>query len=117
MTVTTHEIQEMITDAFKYWDRVPPLAQIRSMRELLAMHTGHYYDNATKRFFGTYNPHVPAKGITVECQRNAPQGINKYAITAWVMDGDKLFPNTVYRARTLQQADRLAVRLSEAWPS
>lgn len=117
MTVTTDEISDMIVDAFKYWDHIPPLADIRSMRELLALHTGHYYSNDTRRFFGTYNPHVPAPGITVECQRKAPEGMYRYAIVAWVQDGDKLQPQTVHRARTLQQADRLAARLSAAWPT
>ena len=108
---------EMIAEAFKYWETIPPLAAIRSMAELMRNHTGHYYDADTRRFFGTHNPHMPAKGVTVECQRKAPEGVPRYSIAAWVQDGDKLQPVTIHRANTLREADRIAVHLSNKWPT
>ena len=116
MTITSDDINDIIVDAFKWWDHIPPLTDIQYFSQLVREHTGHFYDADTRRFFGTHNPHMPAPGITVECQRNAPDGVPKYAITAWVLDDGKLTPNTVHRADTLRQADRIAIQLSKAWP-
>lgn len=118
-TITTESIIDSIAAEFVYWGGIPELARIASFDELLRRYEGHYYDVATRRFFGTRNPHLAAPGVTVECQSKAPDGVGPYLVTAWVRDPDtgRISPKAMGRRSSLGGARRHARRLAEAWPA
>jgi len=112
-----NHIGQMVADAFKYWDHIPDLCDFQQLHDIKRNHTGHFYDEATTRFFGSRNVHMPAPGITVELQSNAPTGYPRYAVTVWVWDDGNLAPNTIAKCDTLREARKLAVELSTNWPT
>jgi len=110
-------INEMIVDAFKYWDIVPELSDFTELKDIKRYHTGHYYDEATIEFFGSEDIHVAAPGVTVEYQSNAPRGYPPYVITVWVWDSGNLSPQTIEKCHLLRAADELAIEISDQWPT
>jgi hypothetical protein len=121
MTITQLQNDAVLDIQDVFGDNVPPLANVQTFNELLRRYAnntvpGHFYDAETKRWFGTRNPHLVAPGVTVECQTNAPEGVDRYAITVWTIDdnGD-IRPTNVARRATLGTANRYAAELHKVW--
>jgi hypothetical protein len=100
---------------------VPELSSIISFNELIRRYEantvpGYFYDTKTKKWHGTRNPHLIAPGVTVECESKAPEGVDKYIITAWTINevGD-LLPFTLARRPTLGTANRYGRAVHAAW--
>ena len=110
-------IGQMVAEAFRFWDYIPDLCSYEQLSDIKRKHTGHFYDDATIRFFGTRNAHVAAPGVTVELQTNAPDNYPRYAVTVWVWDNTNLAPCTIEKCHTLSEARKLAVALSAEWPT
>jgi hypothetical protein len=77
---------------FSYWTS-PRLVGIDNANELIDSYTSqegehHYFDDDTMEFFGTENFHMVAPGISLEFQSNAPEGVGKWTVVAWVYSDD-----------------------------
>jgi hypothetical protein len=57
--------------------------------------------------------------VSVECQSNAPEGVGRYRVTAWMLDahdrGHDLQPQSVATCYTRAAAMRLARAIPAAW--
>ena len=51
-------------------------------------HSGHYFDPATLRWFGSSHFATVAPGASVELQRNAPDGVPQYRVQLWRVGDD-----------------------------
>lgn len=121
MTTITDEI---IAEAFKYWGNPPRLSDHTDIAELRADYEEqagptHWFDSDTLRFFGSRNLELAAPGILIELQTNAPDGVDRYAVTAWVIhpDDNRLSPTLMERTETREAARMLADALHAAWPT
>jgi hypothetical protein len=120
MTTITDEI---ITEVFKYWSSPPALSDHTDVTELRNDYESqdcptHWFDPDTLRFFGSRNLELAAPGIMIELQTNAPDGVDRYAVTAWVIgDDDKLSPTLMERCSTREGARLLADALHATWPT
>lgn len=129
MNDTTTNTAEQIRETFKHWGTVPALCEhnnVASLRSAYEYQSGptHWFDADTLRFFGSRNLHVPTPGFTVETQTNAPEGVGRYKVTAWVYDftaesrlGNlgRLTPQGLASFYTLAEARNFAAAAGVAW--
>ena len=98
MTTTTDQVAEQLAEAFKHWRAIPRPVDIMDLYLLRTTYSSqngsHWFDDKTLRFFGSrlHDMTVEAPGIVVECQRKAPEGVPRYAVTAFVQDEDYTIP-------------------------
>jgi hypothetical protein len=125
----TTTLTDMIRQAFQYWDEVPPLYPVRSTDELQRNYENqsgptHWFDPDTLRFFGSRNRHLVRPGLMVETQTKAPEGVGRYAVTAWVIDVSahrdhrtigRIVPQKIGTFHSLTEARRFAVEVSDVW--
>jgi hypothetical protein len=86
--MTTTTVEDNIKLAFQYWGAIPKLAEYLSISELRRNYTGHWFDPETIRYFGSRNITMVRPGIVIEYQSKAPEGIDRYVITAFVVMED-----------------------------
>ena len=95
--MTQEQAADAIREAFRYWEQVPPLVPLFSLDELARRYSrqahAHWFDRDTLRWFGSTGRRMVRPGLVVECQRNAPG--DRYAVTAFVLDGDRIAPQLV----------------------
>lgn len=121
------EVVPTIVEAFRWWGTVPELCDAGSVNELVRMYEQgpgptHYFDGDTRRFFGSSNPDVPAPGLYIETQRNAPDGMAKVTVTAFVWDTGsdgppRLTPQLLGRFFDRRWARHFVRVASENWPA
>ncbi len=116
-------IDEIIHNTFRYHKQTSVLSSFTDVDELRAAYEAqdcptHWFDPDTLRFFGSRNMKLAAPGIMIELQTKAPDGVHRYAVTAWVTDPEtnQLSPMLMERCETLQMARTLADALHAAWP-
>lgn len=123
------EAREAILEETKYWDSIPALVSYSSADELQRNYENqsgptHWFDRDTLRFFGSRNRHLVRPGVMVETQMNAPDGVGRYAVTAWVVDPTawrdhremgRITPNRLGSFHSLVEARRFAVAVAEVW--
>jgi len=95
---------------FDYWDDAE-IVSIVDTNDLIEQYTSqdgehHYFDDATMEFFGTQNFHLVAPGISVEYESNAPDGVDRWKVTAWVWNdfGSTFTAYTLCRHNNLDDA-------------
>jgi hypothetical protein len=87
--------------AFQYWQSMPHPVPHTSIDQLRADYerqpATHWFDHDTLSFYGSHPTlmHMPAPGIIVEPQWNAPEGIERYAVTVFVWDTENPQPNRI----------------------
>jgi hypothetical protein len=81
---------------------------------LRAGHKGHYFDADAMRFFGTEHFAMPASGVSIEEQTEAPDDCPRWKATAWFdRDEDGVQPWTLCRHESKEDAIVCAVAASE----
>lgn len=89
---THSDVIESLELAFQYWESFPQPTNHTDVDQLRADYEtqphSHWFDPETVGFFGSHPTmmHMPAPGIIVEPQLNAPEGLGRYAVTAFVLD-------------------------------
>ena len=90
-----------------FYARWRPFVTLPSLRDAVAANGGHFFDRNTLRFFGSHRPEVVA-GCYVECQRNAPEGVERYIVAVFDHDGSHL---GTLRAASRDHARTIARRI------
>jgi hypothetical protein len=123
-TTTKNDTAATIRAAFRYWDAVPALVEHTSedaLRRSYESQDGptHWFDADTLRFFGSRNREMVRAGLLVELQANAPAGVGRYVVTAWVVDAEsgRITPQRVAEFHARTAAVRFAVDAATVWPS
>lgn len=125
----TMTLADTIRREFQYWGQVPALYPVRSTDELqrnYEQQSGptHWFETGTLRFFGSRNRHLVRPGVMVETQTKAPEGVGRYAVTAWVIDETaprdhrsmgRITPQKIGTFHSLTEARRFAVAVSDVW--
>lgn len=128
-TNSQHLAIEDILDAFQHWAYIPELSTFADVNHLINTYERqsgptHYFDRDAIRFFGSRNLHMHRRGLMIETQTSAPDGVGRYKLTAWVYDidaaadhrgGPRLTPQTFDRFFTLCDARRAAEQVADAW--
>jgi hypothetical protein len=99
---------------------VPPLIDISDIKVLRAIYESqdaetHWFDKETLDFFGSSNLKVCVPGITVENQLNAPDGVERWSVTAWVIHDGRISPRFIDRFHTQQEAILFSETLYAQW--
>jgi len=115
--MTTTTVEDNIKLAFQYWGAIPKLAEYLSISELRRNYTGHWFDIETIRYFGSRNMSMIRPGIIVECQSKAPEGVDKYAITAFVMEDGRISTQLIGRETSRVKAVKYAVKAYDYFQS
>jgi hypothetical protein len=129
-TTQTSEYVNVLRERFQYWpEGVPELAthsDVDHLRRDYELDPGprHWFDIDTSRFFGSRNRHLHRPGLLIETQMNAPDGVGRYRVTAWVMyrtAPDHRGAPTLQPCglgdpfHTLSEARRFVEQVSSAW--
>ena len=89
-----------------YADRAPELGGWASLGSLVRDNNaagGHWFDRATLAFFGSQRRELVAGCCVVELQRNAPEGLPRYAVVPFGADARSI-------GVTCRHASRAAAR-------
>jgi hypothetical protein len=124
-TATRTAAAATVRDAFRYWDAVPALVEHTDESALRRDYENqggqaHWFDADTLRFFGSRNRELVRPGLMVELQANAPEGVERYAVHAWVLDptrDNRVTPQLVARFTTRRAAAAFAADAADVWPS
>jgi len=99
-----------------------PLVNIANLKELKTQyenqdHETHWFSKETLEFFGSADLKLYLPGITIENQLNAPEGIDRYAVTAWVIyeDSGRITPTFIERFASLEEAESFAYVIYSSW--
>lgn len=121
----TAEAVDIILDAFGYWPGVPALTgftDVERMRRHYEKQGGpaHWFDADALRFFGSRNRQMTQPGLLLETQTEAPEGVGRYSLTAWVYDttnGDaaRITPKLLGKFYTLDEARKMAATVHQVW--
>ena len=104
-----------------FHDGVPSLTNYTSVAKLKNDYESqpgnrNWFHKDTLEFFGSSNLHIPAPGVTVEHQTEAPYDLRPYSVTAWTVNDDgRITPYTIDRFDDLETADYFAKFVSEMW--
>lgn len=114
------ETTPVIREAFKYWDEIPELAPQLSLAELIRTYerqmNSFYFHPDNLKFFGSRGGTLVSRGLYVECQTKTPEGMDRYRVTAFVIDRDGcISPVGLERFATRREAVKFAVRVSDSW--
>jgi hypothetical protein len=125
MNKTTTHTADLVREAFRYWDTVPALVEHTDENTLRRDYENqggptHWFDADTLRFFGSRNRELVRAGLMVELQANAPEGVERYAVHAWVLDAtsdNRITPQLVARFTTRRAAVAFAAAAADVWPT
>lgn len=112
--------REMMNEAFRYWEEIPELAPQLSLAELIRTYErqadSFYFHPDNLKYFGSRGGTLVARGLYLECQTKSPAGMDRYRVTAFVIDKHgEISPVGIGRFSTRGKAVRRAAELSRGW--
>ena len=122
---TMSNIATCVELAFEsFGDEVPPLVHQMNIHKLRSAYESqegetNWFNKSTLEFFGSANLRIELPGITVEQQLEAPDTVDPWSVTAWVIwpDTGRISPRFLDRFETESEAVLFAETIYDEWES